>query len=135
MAHASTTDGIRCSFCGKSQFDVGRLVAGRGAVICNECIEVCNQILAVEEGEVRAGEAEAAPAPGEAPPPLRPWEGLSDDELVAEMVRSHAAHDQVDRAVARYVAELRARGVTWARIGAALGMTRQSAWERFSGED
>jgi hypothetical protein len=26
-------------------------------------------------------------------------------------------------------------GVTWARIGAALGMTRQSAWERFSGEE
>jgi ATP-dependent Clp protease ATP-binding subunit ClpX len=30
---------------------------------------------------------------------------------------------------------LRERGVTWARIGEALGMTRQSAWERFSGEE
>jgi ATP-dependent Clp protease ATP-binding subunit ClpX len=29
----------------------------------------------------------------------------------------------------------RSRGITWTRIGAALGMTRQSAWERFSGED
>jgi hypothetical protein len=29
----------------------------------------------------------------------------------------------------------RALGATWARIGEALGMTRQSAWERFSGEE
>jgi ATP-dependent Clp protease ATP-binding subunit ClpX len=135
MAHTSTTDGIRCSFCGKSQFDVAKLVAGPGTYICNECIELCNQILAAEEGEARSGQAEAAPAPAEAPPSLRPWEGLSDDELLAEMVRSHAAHESVDRAVARYVATLRERGVTWARIGEALGMTRQSAWERFSGEE
>ncbi|MFF5262568.1 hypothetical protein ACFY4C_26835 [Actinomadura viridis] len=34
-----------------------------------------------------------------------------------------------------WVRELRRRGVTWARIGQALGITRQSAWERFSGEE
>lgn len=50
------------------------------------------------------------------------------------MVRAHAAHHNVDRAVRRHVRALRARGVSWARIGEALGMTRQSAWERFSGQ-
>ncbi len=133
MAHTSTAEAVRCSFCGKSQFDVAKVVAGPGTFICNECIELCNQILAGDANRTRAKEGETAPS--DAPPALRAWEGLSDDELLAEMVRSHAAHDQVDRAVARYVAELRARGVTWARIGAALGMTRQSAWERFSGEE
>lgn len=33
------------------------------------------------------------------------------------------------------VLKARALGVTWARIGETLGMTRQSAWERFSGEE
>jgi biotin operon repressor len=50
------------------------------------------------------------------------------------MVKAHAAHANVDRAVRLHVQTLRDRGVTWARIGEALGMTRQSAWERFSGE-
>lgn len=61
-------------------------------------------------------------------------DGLSDDGLLEEMVRAYA-HQNVDRAVAHHVAALRERGVSWARIGEALGMTRQSAWERVSGEE
>jgi hypothetical protein len=34
-----------------------------------------------------------------------------------------------------YVSTLRARGVSWTRIGTALGVSKQAAWERFSGED
>ena len=37
--------GIRCSFCGKSQEAVGRIIAGPGVYICDECIKVCNNIL------------------------------------------------------------------------------------------
>ena len=69
------------------------------------------------------------------PPSVRTWDELSDDALLAEMVRIHTGRRQVDDAVAQVVGRLRARRVTWARIGEALGMTRQSAWERFSGED
>lgn len=69
------------------------------------------------------------------PPTIKAWEGLSDEALLTEMVRAHAAHQNVDRAVAHHVAELRARGVSWVRIGEALGMARQPAWERFSGEE
>ena len=41
--------GPRCSFCGKSQNMVERLVAGPNVYICNECIELCNDILSEEE--------------------------------------------------------------------------------------
>src|SRR2546427_6883177 len=42
-------DVLRCSFCGKSQEDVKRLIAGPTAYICEECIDLCNDIL-LEEG-------------------------------------------------------------------------------------
>ena len=36
---------IRCSFCGKTQEAVQRIIAGPGVYICNECIDVCNNII------------------------------------------------------------------------------------------
>lgn len=36
---------IKCSFCGKSQEGVDRIIAGPGVYICNECIKVCSNIL------------------------------------------------------------------------------------------
>jgi ATP-dependent Clp protease ATP-binding subunit ClpX len=36
---------IKCSFCGKSQVEVDRIIYGRGAYICNECVDLCNEIL------------------------------------------------------------------------------------------
>ena len=44
----SQTNKIKCSFCGKSQDAVKRVIAGPGVFICNECIELCNNI--IEEG-------------------------------------------------------------------------------------
>ena len=46
----SNRQGPRCSFCGKTQNMVERLVAGPNVYICNECIELCNDILSEEEG-------------------------------------------------------------------------------------
>src|ERR1044072_7854799 len=37
-----------CSFCGKSQKEVKKLIAGPGVYICDECIELCNDIIAEE---------------------------------------------------------------------------------------
>lgn len=48
---ARNEDGIenaRCSFCGKSQSQVKRMVAGPGVYICNECIELCEEIMEVD---------------------------------------------------------------------------------------
>ena len=42
---------------------------------------------------------------------------------------------QADAAVHDYVGVLRGRGISWTRIGEALGVSKQAAWERFSGED
>ena len=41
-------DILHCSFCGKSQKEVKKLVAGRGVYICNECIDVCHSIMEEE---------------------------------------------------------------------------------------
>ncbi|HXH09978.1 MAG TPA: ATP-dependent Clp protease ATP-binding subunit ClpX [Alphaproteobacteria bacterium] len=47
MARAEGRDGaMRCSFCGKHQREVKRLIAGSKAYICNECVNLCNDILA-----------------------------------------------------------------------------------------
>jgi ATP-dependent protease Clp ATPase subunit len=39
-------DMLRCSFCGKSQHEVRKLIAGPTVYICNECVEVCLDIIA-----------------------------------------------------------------------------------------
>jgi ATP-dependent Clp protease ATP-binding subunit ClpX len=109
---------LECSFCGHSAEEVDRLVAGPGVHICDGCVSLCQR--AIDENP---------------PPSVRTWDELSDDALLTEMVRIHTGRRQVDDAVAQVGGRLRARRVTWARIGEALGMTRQSAWERFSGED
>lgn len=37
-----------CDFCGKTQFEVWRLIAGPGVYICDECVEICRVMLAEE---------------------------------------------------------------------------------------
>ena len=39
---------LKCSFCGKNQDQVRRLIAGPGVYICDECIELCSEIIADE---------------------------------------------------------------------------------------
>ena len=48
MAQTAIDSGLNCSFCAKSQHNVLKLVAGPGVYICNECIDLCNQIIAEE---------------------------------------------------------------------------------------
>lgn len=49
------SDLLKCSFCGKSQTQVRKLIAGAGVYICDECIELCNDIIAEELGQEQAG--------------------------------------------------------------------------------
>ena len=51
-----TEEVLHCSFCGKSQKDVKKLIAGRGVYICDECIDVCHSIM---EEEFEEAEKEA----------------------------------------------------------------------------
>lgn len=58
-------DLLKCSFCGKSQKQVKKLIAGPGVYICDECIDLCNEIIEeelAESGEVKLDEL---PKPGE----------------------------------------------------------------------
>lgn len=52
--------GLACSFCGKKEDAVGKLIAGPKVFICNECIELCNEILSDEVPDERASRAEDA---------------------------------------------------------------------------
>jgi len=45
---------LSCSFCGKSQKEVKKLIAGPTVYICDECIELCNDIIAEEYGQEEA---------------------------------------------------------------------------------
>lgn len=60
-------DRVRCSFCGKTQDQVRKLIAGPGVCICNECIELCAEI--VEEDMFEAEEAEEEELFAEIPTP------------------------------------------------------------------
>jgi len=46
----------RCSFCGRSQSEVKKLIAGSSAYICNECVELCNEILEEEYERINLSE-------------------------------------------------------------------------------
>ncbi len=60
-----STDLLKCSFCGKSQKQVRKLIAGPGVYICDECIELCNEIIDEELAEVADLGAFELPKPRE----------------------------------------------------------------------
>ncbi len=66
MARPRETNGVlKCSFCGKSQNDVRKLIAGPTVYICDECIELCNDIIAEEWEEEKSREIRRLPKPTE----------------------------------------------------------------------
>ena len=66
-------------------------------------------------------------------PRVRLWDQIDDRALLEHLPRIEAVRDQVDEDLRAWVAEARRRELSWERIGDALGMKRQSAWERFAG--
>src|SRR5438093_9963665 len=56
---------LKCSFCGKSQNDVRKLIAGPTVYICDECIELCNDIIAEEWEEEKSRDIRSLPKPAE----------------------------------------------------------------------
>ena len=119
---AATAVEVRCSFCAKPSTEVEKVIAGPGVYICNQCVGLCSEILETERRKP-AGAATQAPA----------WDESMTDEQILGLLPRIAG--QAEASLQRMVAVLRARRVTWARIGAAMQITRQSAWERFSGEE
>ncbi len=122
LTDAGDHDDLRCSFCGRPDAEVHKLVAGPGVQICDECVDLAASIVA----EYRGGPVDLR---------LPTWGSMSDERMLEQLPRVAAVADQVEANLRRWVQELRRRDVTWARIGQALGITRQSAWGRFSGEE
>jgi ATP-dependent Clp protease ATP-binding subunit ClpX len=56
---------LQCSFCGKSQKQVKRLIAGPGVYICDECIDLCNEIIEEELTDSSEIRFEELPTPRE----------------------------------------------------------------------
>ena len=56
---------VKCSFCGKSQKQVKKLIAGPGVYVCNECIDLCNEIIDEENTEETEAKLEKLPNPRE----------------------------------------------------------------------
>jgi ATP-dependent Clp protease ATP-binding subunit ClpX len=108
---------LHCSFCGKSQIEVGKLIAGPFVFICDECVAMCNDVVADRP----------IPDKGYTKPLERPT-----DRLLSLMGSVNYAADASRDFLQQVVDELRGREVSWADIGQGLGVSRQSAWERFS---
>jgi len=132
-----------CSFCGKADTEIAKLVAGPGVFICNECVALAAMVIEqsnAADAAAKAAEAgqtaEAAKAAEPSPPPVAPWEADMPLETVLTSITKIAATGaQTDQNLRLFVAKARDLGATWTQIGAALGIARQSAWERFSGEE
>jgi len=122
---AATGIQLCCSFCAKPSSAVEKVIAGPGVYICNECVGLCNDILRSEQGSSTGSDAQ-----------LSAWEdGMTDEQILDQLSHIAAAGAQTEASLQRMVTLLRERRVTWVRIGAALGIARQSVWERFSGEE
>jgi len=90
-----SNDDLLCSFCGKSQDEVKKLIAGPSVYICDECIQLCNEIIAEEYGEEKDSQAA-----DELPKPAEIKEAL--DQYVIEQERpkkvlSVAVHNHYKR--------------------------------------
>jgi len=105
---------LKCSFCGRSDKDVTRLIGGPGVTICDACVGSCNRIL------------DATPAA------FAGWQAMTDDQLLGALKIAEATVDATRAVLQAQIEELRRREISWDTIGNALGISRQAAWERFS---
>jgi ATP-dependent Clp protease ATP-binding subunit ClpX len=109
---------LRCSFCGKAQTEVKKLIAGPGVYICDECVGLCQDIVAKSPAKV---ENLDSLLPDNAP----------TENLLKMLTGYNGAFERVDAAMQDVVDILRERAVSWAAIGESLKVSRQAAWKRF----
>ena len=108
---------MHCSFCGKSQRNVKMLIAGPGIFICDECVSLCNTIIAGGQIPDHSG--------------FKPLDRPTE-ELLELLPSVSFATDSARNFLQSLVDTLRSREVSWAAIAKQLGVSRQAAWERFS---
>ncbi len=108
-----------CSFCGKPQTLVAKLISGPGVFICNECVDLCVPIMA------------AAPATPTDPEAIVVLDKMPVEQLLTILKAYNTAFERVDASMQDVADILREHDISWAAIGEALGVSRQAAWKRF----
>lgn len=103
-----------CNFCRKTSKEVPSLISGPGIHICGNCVKTCNTILSGLPSEGFGG-----------------WDQLTEDALLSNLQRSLDAFEGARAVLQQQIDTLRNREVSWQKIGDALGVSRQAAWERF----
>ncbi|WGL53080.1 ClpX C4-type zinc finger protein [Nocardioides sp. BP30] len=107
-----------CSFCGVRGTRGMRFAGGLGAMICEPCVAHFHQMFASPEQVAKASRP--------------PWESMTDAELLSKIPMISTNADQVADFLVEWVELARARKISWAEIGKAMGISRQGAWERFA---
>jgi hypothetical protein len=117
-SNAAQTKTLYCSFCFKSQHEVKKLIAGPAAIfICGECVSLCNECIAGRFPDTSKSSSE---------------KDLPTERLLQRLQPIEDTLQGIGNQLQKVVEILRSREVSWAQIGTALGISRQSAWERFS---
>ena len=86
---------MHCSFCGKSQHEVKKLIAGPAVFICDHCVGLCDKILAAET------QADAKKAAPEANPDITKPEQMATDRLLALLASAETTFERVGEQVQR----------------------------------
>ncbi|MGP9489321.1 hypothetical protein CQ019_05625 [Arthrobacter sp. MYb229] len=115
---ASADQPFMCSFCLRSREETGVLVGAPAVGICRQCAEAALGLFHKADPEAHS----IARAP---------WDILNDADLLRQLPRVAKARDDVEGHLRNWVSAARVRKLSWASIGESLGMSRQSAWERF----
>ncbi|MCH7645791.1 MAG: ATP-dependent Clp protease ATP-binding subunit ClpX [Nitrospinae bacterium] len=102
MARESQDDTLRCSFCGKSQDDVKKLIAGPTVYICNECVELCGEIITEETSQTKTSEGSYLLKPREVKDHLDEYV-IGQDK--AKKILSVAVHNHYKRIDAGSIAD------------------------------
>jgi hypothetical protein len=109
---------LYCSFCFKSQHEVKRLISGPFNIfICDECVGLCNEI--IDDRKPKSTKTGSV-------------DDLPTERLLRHLQPIEDTLQGKGNQLQQIVEILRSREVSWAQIGEALGISRQSAWERFT---
>ena len=102
-----------CSFCGKSQKDVKKLIAGPGSYICDECVALCAEIISEDSEELPPSKEQVAAA-------------------FSAMLKTRATAAQTAEAdLAKLVRQARNKGLEWTSIASSLGISADEAESRY----
>ncbi|MGP4969023.1 ClpX C4-type zinc finger protein [Glutamicibacter ardleyensis] len=109
-----------CSFCFNRSDRENRVITGPGVTICESCIKEASNIIIASD--VKRQEKTYADQ----------LKDLPVQELLSGLEEIHSGVQIAQERLVAWVAELRKRDVSWAKIAEILGVTRQTAWEKFA---